>query len=102
VLRVLVSMSASVYLCQREFSRKEAPADMIGTTRFLVSFFMRRLCKLGPIEYNGRIQVHQPLLEVVVHDQLPEKQPGEVLLSGALHGVNQGLRDSIDGRPIKR
>jgi CRP/FNR family cyclic AMP-dependent transcriptional regulator len=46
-------------------------AEMIGTTRSRVSFFMNRFRKLGFIEYNGRIQVHKSLLNVVLHDQLP-------------------------------
>jgi CRP/FNR family cyclic AMP-dependent transcriptional regulator len=45
---------------------------MIGTTRSRVSFFMNRFRKLGFIEYNGRIRVHKSLLNVVLHDQLPE------------------------------
>jgi CRP-like cAMP-binding protein len=47
-------------------------ADMIGTTRSRVSFFMNRFRKLGFIEYNGRIRVHQSLLNVVLNDTLPE------------------------------
>ena len=45
---------------------------MIGTTRSRVSFFMNRFRKLGFIEYNGRIRVHKSLLNVVLHDKLPE------------------------------
>jgi CRP-like cAMP-binding protein len=51
---------------------QESLADMIGTTRSRVSFFMNRFRKLGFIEYNGRIRVHQSLLNVILHDQLPE------------------------------
>ncbi len=51
---------------------QEALAHMIGTTRSRVSFFMNRFRKMGFIEYNGRIQVHKSLLNVVLHDQLPE------------------------------
>jgi CRP-like cAMP-binding protein len=47
-------------------------AEMIGTTRSRVSFFMNRFRKLGFIDYNGRIQVHKSLLNVVLLDQLPE------------------------------
>jgi len=50
---------------------QEALADMIGTTRSRVSFFMNRFRKLGLIDYNGRIHVHQSLLNVVLHDQWP-------------------------------
>jgi CRP/FNR family transcriptional regulator, cyclic AMP receptor protein len=42
---------------------------MIGTTRSRVSFFMNRFRKMGFIDYNGRIQVHKSLLNVVLHDQ---------------------------------
>jgi CRP/FNR family cyclic AMP-dependent transcriptional regulator len=47
---------------------QEALAEMIGTTRSRVSFFMNRFRKLGFIEYNGRIRVHKSLLNVVLHD----------------------------------
>jgi hypothetical protein len=45
---------------------------MVGTTRSRVSFFMNRFRKLGFIDYDGRIQVHKSLLNVVLLDQLPE------------------------------
>jgi CRP/FNR family transcriptional regulator, cyclic AMP receptor protein len=47
---------------------QESLAEMIGTTRSRVSFFMNRFRKLGFITYNGRIQVHKSLLNVVLHD----------------------------------
>ena len=52
---------------------QEALAEMIGTTRSRVSFFMNRFRRLGYINYNGRIRVHKSLLNVVLHDQLPEQ-----------------------------
>jgi CRP/FNR family cyclic AMP-dependent transcriptional regulator len=52
---------------------QETLAEMIGTTRSRVSFFMNRFRKLGFVEYNGRIRVHKSLLNVVLHDQLPEQ-----------------------------
>jgi CRP/FNR family cyclic AMP-dependent transcriptional regulator len=52
---------------------QEALAEMIGTTRSRVSFFMNRFRKLGYIDYNGRIRVHKSLLNVVLHDQLPDQ-----------------------------
>jgi CRP-like cAMP-binding protein len=52
---------------------QETLADMIGTTRSRVSFFMNRFRKLGYIEYNGRIRVHTSLLNMVLHDALPEE-----------------------------
>ncbi len=48
-------------------------ADMIGTTRSRVSFFMNRFRRLGFIAYNGRIRVHKSLLNVILHDNLPEQ-----------------------------
>ena len=51
---------------------QETLADMIGTTRSRVSFFMNRFRTLGYINYNGRIQVNKALLNVVLLDQLPE------------------------------
>jgi CRP/FNR family transcriptional regulator, cyclic AMP receptor protein len=47
---------------------QETLAEMIGTTRSRVSFFMNRFRKLGFIQYNGRIRVHKSLLNVVLHD----------------------------------
>ena len=47
---------------------QEMLAEMIGTTRSRVSFFMNRFRKLGFISYNGRIRVHKSLLNVVLHD----------------------------------
>ena len=52
---------------------QESLAEMIGTTRSRVSFFMNRFRKMGLIEYNGRIKVHKSLLNVVLHDHLPEQ-----------------------------
>jgi CRP-like cAMP-binding protein len=52
---------------------QETLAEMIGTTRSRVSFFMNRFRKLGYIDYNGRIRVHRSLLNVVLHDELPEE-----------------------------
>jgi CRP-like cAMP-binding protein len=51
---------------------QETLAEMIGTTRSRVSFFMNRFRNLGFVSYNGRIQVHRSLLNVVLLDQLPE------------------------------
>jgi CRP-like cAMP-binding protein len=58
---------------------QETLAEMIGTTRSRVSFFMNRFRKLGFLEYNGRIRVHKSLLNVILLDQPPsdnaEKPP---------------------------
>jgi CRP/FNR family transcriptional regulator, cyclic AMP receptor protein len=47
---------------------QEVLAEMIGTTRSRVSFFMNRFRKLGFIHHNGGLQVHSSLLHVVLHD----------------------------------
>jgi CRP/FNR family cyclic AMP-dependent transcriptional regulator len=47
---------------------QETLAEMIGTTRPRVSFFMNKFRKLGFIEYNGGLQVHSSLLSVVLRD----------------------------------
>jgi CRP/FNR family transcriptional regulator, cyclic AMP receptor protein len=48
---------------------QETLAEMIGTTRARVSFFMNKFRQLGLIDYNGHIEVHSSLLNVVLHDQ---------------------------------
>jgi hypothetical protein len=50
---------------------QETLAELIGTTRSRVSFFMNRFRRLGFIEYNGRIKVHKSLLNVILHDHQP-------------------------------
>jgi CRP/FNR family transcriptional regulator, cyclic AMP receptor protein len=47
---------------------QETLAEMVGTTRARVSFFMNRFRKLGFIEYNGELLVHRALLNIVLHD----------------------------------
>jgi CRP-like cAMP-binding protein len=79
---------ARILLLMAEFSKPGEPeqyipkisqqtlAEMIGTTRSRVSFFMNRFRKLGFIEYNGRIKVHKSLLNAVLLDQMPERNSG--------------------------
>jgi CRP/FNR family cyclic AMP-dependent transcriptional regulator len=59
---------------------QETLAEMIGTTRSRVSFFMNRFRKLGYIDYNGRIRVYKTLLNVVLRDQLPEQNASRPVL----------------------
>jgi CRP/FNR family transcriptional regulator, cyclic AMP receptor protein len=47
---------------------QETLAEMVGTTRSRVSFFMNRFRKLGFIEYNGKLSVHSSLLNIILHD----------------------------------
>ena len=72
---------------------QETLAEMIGTTRSRVSFFMNRFRKLGFIEYNGRIRVNKSLLNVILHDQHPE----ENVVSAALLNTGPGA-----GKPATR
>jgi CRP-like cAMP-binding protein len=85
---------ARILLLMAEFGRPGEPeqyipkisqetlAEMVGTTRSRVSFFMNRFRKLGFIEYNGRIKVHKSLLNAVLLDHFPERDhnrpPGSV------------------------
>jgi CRP/FNR family cyclic AMP-dependent transcriptional regulator len=47
---------------------QEVLAEMIGTTRSRVSFFMNKFRKLGFLDYNGGVHVHSSLLNIVLHD----------------------------------
>jgi CRP/FNR family cyclic AMP-dependent transcriptional regulator len=87
---------ARILLLMAEFGRPGEPetliphitqetlANMIGTIRSRVSLFMNRFRKLGFIEYNGRIRVHKSLLNVVLHDHLPDYNAArpEILTDG--------------------
>jgi CRP-like cAMP-binding protein len=48
---------------------QETLAEMIGTTRSRVSFFMNKFRKLGLITYNGQIEIHRSLLNLVLHEE---------------------------------
>jgi CRP/FNR family cyclic AMP-dependent transcriptional regulator len=48
---------------------QETLAEMIGTTRSRVSFFMNKFRKKGFIDYNGKIEVHRSLLDAVLHEK---------------------------------
>jgi hypothetical protein len=62
---------------------------MVGTTRSRVSFFMNRFRKLGFIEYNGRIKVHRSLLNAVLLDQMPERNPDKPIGSARLRSASK-------------
>ena len=84
---------ARILLLMAEFGKPGAPetfippitqetlAEMIGTTRSRVSFFMNRFRKLGLVSYNGRIRVHKALLNVVLLDQFPEHNTQKPLIA---------------------
>ena len=58
---------------------QETLAEMIGTTRARVSFFMNKFRKLGFIEYNGKVEVHSSLLNMVLHDKPEIKTRDEAI-----------------------
>jgi len=84
---------ARILLLMAEFSKPGEPeqyipnisqetlAEMIGTTRSRVSFFMNRFRKLGFVEYNGRIKVHKSLLNAVLLDPIPERSSEKLKVS---------------------
>jgi CRP-like cAMP-binding protein len=102
---------ARILLLMAEFGKPGAPetfippitqetlADMIGTTRSRVSFFMNRFRKLGFINYNGRIQVHKSLLNVVLLDLLPYSNAHKPSLSHALARPGTGASAARPARP---
>jgi len=47
---------------------QETLAEMIGTTRSRVSFFMNKFRRLGFLEYNGELKIHNSLLNVILYD----------------------------------
>ena len=73
---------------------QETLAEMIGTTRSRVSFFMNRFRKLGFIEYNGRIKVHKSLLNVVLHDRIHRAYTPRELLLRPLHELDRSRPDA--------
>jgi len=73
---------------------QETLAEMIGTTRARVSFFMNRFRKLGYIDYNGHLKVHNSLLNVVLYD----KPDGDVSDGLKRHGA---ATREVSRRPSK-
>jgi CRP/FNR family transcriptional regulator, cyclic AMP receptor protein len=75
---------------------QETLAEMIGTTRARVSFFMNKFRKLGYIDYNGHLKVHNSLLNVVLYDKL-ESDPNEASGprgAGCVQFPEAGARDT--------
>jgi CRP-like cAMP-binding protein len=71
---------------------QETLAELIGTTRSRVSFFMNRFRKLGLIEYNGGIRVHKSLLNVILHDQFTDHASESSEASSAPHDCSKPAR----------
>ena len=72
---------------------QETLAEMIGTTRARVSFFMNKFRKLGYIDYNGHLKIHNSLLNVVLYDK-PENNLSEASdrRAPALRAASRGSR----------
>ena len=64
---------------------QETLAEMVGTIRSRVSFFMNRFRKLGFIEYNGDLEVHNSLLNVVLHDNPGRRQNEPLVMPSRTH-----------------
>jgi CRP-like cAMP-binding protein len=79
---------------------QETLADMIGTTRSRVSFFMNRFRRLGYISYKNRIRVHKSLLMMVLEDRLPEQNASRPrLLDPAPSRARTAKRSKLLGTP---
>jgi CRP/FNR family transcriptional regulator, cyclic AMP receptor protein len=77
---------------------QETLAEMVGTTRSRVSFFMNRFRKLGFIEYNGRIKVHKSLLNVILHDHVTGQNAADPAIA-AFSGKKPGRQKR---RPVNK
>jgi len=71
---------------------QEMLAEMIGTTRSRVSYFMNRFRKMGFIDYNGRIQVNKSLLNVILLDQISGQNSEKPSLASALRAPGAPAR----------
>jgi len=75
---------------------QETLAEIVGTTRSRVSFFMNRFRKLGLVEYNGRIRVHKSLINVILHDHFTEQ---ETLVNAGV--TEDSVQEAALNRPIE-
>ena len=73
---------------------QETLAEMIGTTRSRVSFFMNHFRKLGFIEYHGRIKVHKSLLNAVLLDRLSVVNPNRPPASATARPRSKSARSA--------
>jgi CRP/FNR family cyclic AMP-dependent transcriptional regulator len=76
---------------------QETLAEMIGTTRSRVSFFMNRFREHGFIDYKDRIRVHKSLLNVVLLDQLPDDLPAMPRLTASPGGFSGQANGALAG-----
>jgi CRP/FNR family cyclic AMP-dependent transcriptional regulator len=83
---------------------QETLAEMIGTTRSRVSFFMNRFRRLGFIEYKGRIKVYKSLLNVILHDHMPDRSSTSPLPTDVPRkepgGSKRAGRDQPEGKTL--
>src|SRR5882672_6187632 len=91
---------------------QEMLAEMIGTTRSRVNFFMNKFRKLGFIHYNGGLQVHSSLLSVVLHEKdrwpadfLPnysglQNRIGQILVAYILLSLSRAGPSSMKGKAL--
>jgi hypothetical protein len=70
---------------------QETLAELIGTTRSRVSFFMNRFRKMGLINYNGHLEIHSSLLNVVLHDDPHINRHGLASAAGVLGAGSEPL-----------
>jgi CRP/FNR family transcriptional regulator, cyclic AMP receptor protein len=75
---------------------QETLAEMIGTTRSRVSFFMNKFRKLGFIEYNGKLEVHNSLLNVVLHERRAVGEGVKIPKSGGMRALPLSVVHSDD------
>jgi hypothetical protein len=69
---VSIGSKADIRTGQRYFRRNRTLAEIVGTTRSRVSTFMNKFRELGFINYNGDLEVHNSLLNVILHDKPPD------------------------------
>jgi CRP-like cAMP-binding protein len=98
---------ARILLLMAEFGQSDKPhamlpkisqetlAEMVGTTRSRVSFIMNRFRVLGFIDYKDRISVHKSLLNVILHDQLPDGKAEMADLTKLLGGRSKPVSNSF-------
>jgi CRP-like cAMP-binding protein len=77
---------------------QETLAEMIGTTRSRVSFFMNRFRKLGFLEYNGRIKIHKSLLNAVLLDRMHDRNPERPIVSATVRTRSKPARRAAHGQ----
>jgi CRP-like cAMP-binding protein len=75
---------------------QETLAEMVGTTRSRVSYFMNRFRDLGFIDYKDRIHVHKSLLNVVLHNQLPDGNAEKPFITSFSGGRSKPANGSVE------